>query len=142
MPRLKMDFRSAHEKPVSRVDSLIESEPSDRNPDAEEVLLCRKCFQIVTTSGERINVNGSHHHSFANPHGIVFEIGCFRAAPGCRYSEESSSEFTWFAGFRWKVAVCRSCLSHLGWLFVSSNSSFNGLILGNLIVCKEEGDKS
>ena len=130
-------FRPGHEERISGADSLIDIEPSDLDTDPEEVFLCRRCFQLVTTSGERINVNGAHNHSFANPHGIVFEIGCFRAVSGCSYSGDSSGEFTWFKGFHWKVAVCRSCISHLGWLFVSRDQSFNGLILENLIVCRQ-----
>jgi len=72
--------------------------------------------------------------SFANPHGIVFEIGCFTAVKGCGYVGPPSDEFSWFAGYDWRVAVCFMCLTHLGWFFSSAGKeSFHGLILDRLI---------
>jgi hypothetical protein len=31
---------------------------------------------VITSPAERIVVQGSHQHTFANPHGIIYEIGC------------------------------------------------------------------
>ena len=111
-----------------------EQAPEDQTADEdEELILCRQCGRPITRPAERIEVAGAHKHTFANPHGIVFEIGCFRAAFGCGYSGPTTDEFTWFSGYRWKVAVCGSCTSHLGWLFLSSSSdAFHGLILDRL----------
>lgn len=111
-----------------------EKAPKDQTVDEdEEVILCRQCDRPITRPAERIEISGSHKHTFANPHGIVFEIGCFRAAFGCGYSGPTTNEFTWFKGYNWKVAVCGSCAAHLGWLFLSSGSAaFHGLILNRL----------
>ena len=113
---------------------LPEKVPEDQAADEdEELILCRQCGRPITRPAERIEVAGAHAHTFANPHGIVYEIGCFRAAFGCGYSGPTTDEFTWFQGYRWKVAVCGSCSSHLGWLFLSSSSdTFHGLILDRL----------
>ncbi len=113
---------------------------SDETKDEEEVdplkaVLCARCASEVTSLDERIAVSGSHAHSFANPHGFVFEIGCFNSAKGCTPSGPLSNEFTWFMGYSWRLAVCSSCLAHLGWLFVSpGESEFMGLILDHLII--------
>ncbi|RTZ99919.1 MAG: hypothetical protein DSY89_07670 [Deltaproteobacteria bacterium] len=96
------------------------------------LILCRACGRAITHERERMTVQGSHLHTFANPHGRVFEIGCFRTAAGCGYSGALTAEFTWFAGYQWKIAVCAGCLTHLGWLFVSAGSRFTGLILNRL----------
>lgn len=82
-------------------------------------------------------ISGSHAHTFANPMGSVFRIGCFQAADGCGDAGTLSSEFTWFAGFAWRVAFCRTCLTHLGWHFLSSaGNGFYGLILERLVVSR------
>jgi hypothetical protein len=100
----------------------------------EEYILCRQCHSILTNPRERIVVQGAHQHVFANPHGIVFEIGCFDAVRGCGYAGPASDDFTWFEGFSWRVAVCIMCLTHLGWFFESSEGgNFHGLILDRLI---------
>jgi hypothetical protein len=109
-----------------------ESDPEE-TPDDEHIF-CRQCYRIITQPNARINVDGAHRHTFANPHGLVFEIGCFKTASGCVHTGFSSDEFTWFKGFSWSVAVCRTCFTHLGWRFVSpSASEFYGLILDHLI---------
>jgi len=102
--------------------------------DADNFILCSQCLQIITHPSEQIVVDGFHQHTFANPHGIIFDIGCFRSAIGCGYLGTPSDEFSWFKGFSWRVAVCSSCLMHIGWLFSSTDkSSFLGLILERLI---------
>ena len=94
---------------------------------------CRQCRLVITRESERIQINGTHQHVCTNPHGIVFEIGCFRIASGCSPIGSPSDEWSWFPGFSWKVAVCRRCLSHLGWLFTASTpDNFYGLILNRL----------
>ena len=40
--------------------------------------------------------------------------------------------FSWFPGYAWMVGVCRGCGEHLGWLFVSADSRFHGLIADRL----------
>ena len=101
--------------------------------DRGKFLICRQCLHMITHRSQQIIVDGAHKHTFANPHGIVFEIGCFKSAIGCGYVGQPSGEFSWFSGFMWQVAVCGSCLTHVGWLFTSSSfESFIGLILDRL----------
>ncbi len=97
-------------------------------------LLCRHCLVVITNRSEQIRVNGSFQHTFANPHGIVFEIGCFQNARGCGHVGAPTDEFTWFAGYYWQVAVCGSCLTHIGWRFSARDGGiFFGLILDRLV---------
>jgi hypothetical protein len=117
-------------KPVDKTKDEIKESP----PEDGEYIRCRQCLLIITQKSERIEVNGSHHHVNANPHGIVFEIGCFKTAVGCGTIGPSYNEWSWFPGYSWKVAVCRRCLIHLGWLFSSSAPNhFYGFILHRLI---------
>ena len=109
-------------------------EPRQHRADAEAPILCRNCRHPVTHPQERIAMAGSHRHSFANPAGLVFEIGCFRQAPGCRQAGPASPEFTWFPGYHWRIALCRGCQVQLGWRFESPvDGGFSGLILARLV---------
>jgi hypothetical protein len=101
--------------------------------EEEAYIVCRQCRQAITRNEERFSIQGTHRHTFANPHGLVFEIGCFRRAVGCGYAGPASDEFTWFAGYRWRVCFCSSCLTHLGWLFTATGDAFHGLILERLL---------
>jgi hypothetical protein len=97
-----------------------------------EAIYCRVCEGEVTSRNWKIAVQGSHAHTFFNPAGIVFELGCFKVAPGCRGAGEATSDFTWFAGYVWSFALCRHCNSHLGWFFEKDEHSFFGLIFANI----------
>ncbi len=77
-----------------------------------------------------MQVNGRHTHAFFNPAGIVFELRC-SALP-----RESASRAHRPANFlvprlRWRIALCSSCRTHLGWLFTGARS-FAGLISGRI----------
>lgn len=120
-----------------------ETPAEKETPEAEPLILCRECLHPITRGPERISVDGAHRHTFANPHGIVFEIGCFRHAPGCALAGPASDEFSWFAGYTWRVALCAACLIHLGWLFQSTGGErFHGLILERLIETDERPQRA
>ena len=134
-PYSVLELKLPGEKPGSvQPGMLTDEEVEDKKEEAgEEYILCRLCDHPVTRGVDRIEKEGSHQHTFANPHGIVYEIGCFRSAPGCGYSGPATSEFTWFKGYNWRIAMCRACLTHLGWVFNAAGSDqFYGLILDRL----------
>ncbi len=98
------------------------------------VFRCRICKNPIATEAHILSVNGAHKHTFANPHGKVFEIGCFSAAPGCRTVGQPSRECTWFAGCSWSYSLCSKCRNHIGWKYQSDISGiFWGLVLVELI---------
>jgi len=117
---------------------FMKENQTEKNTSKNEFIRCRVRIHKITTHKEKINVNGSHHHTFANPNGIIFGIGCFNTAPGCLYTGPFSEEFSWFKGYMWQVSLCASCLGHIGWLFFSAkNDFFYGLILDRLIDSSE-----
>jgi hypothetical protein len=99
----------------------------------ESYILCKLCGNHITSVENIISVQGSHRHTFTNPAGLVFEIGCFSSADGCLVSGIPTMEFTWFSGYRWNYAHCAQCLTHLGWFYQNKETSFFGLILDRLI---------
>jgi hypothetical protein len=94
---------------------------------------CVACRTLVTSEAERLEVAGAHEHSFVNPAGLRFVIGCFGAAAGCRVDGEPTLEHTWFAGHTWSYASCKNCQAHLGWYFAADRARFFGLILSRLL---------
>ena len=120
-----------------KLKTIIENKTEKKESDEDEFFLCGQCLQIITSTVERVKINEKHLHTFANPHGIIYEIGCFKTAIGCGYTGPVTAEWSWFDGFSWKIALCSKCLIHLGWFFISNaNESFNGLIINRLILPK------
>ncbi|MEE4240554.1 MAG: cereblon family protein [Desulfopila sp.] len=105
---------------------------AEENEEAERGLLCGFCSHLITYPKYSIAINGEHHHTFFNPAGIVYEIGCFSSAEGCSLHGPPTGDFTWFAGYVWRLALCASCFAHLGWSFGSDGGMFYGLIRKNL----------
>ena len=95
-------------------------------------LRCAVCHYPITRRIDRIEVNEKHRHVFANPHGYIYQIGCFAQAQGCVIIGEETSHFSWFPGYSWQISLCGQCLTLLGWAFRSSESLFFGLILDKL----------
>ncbi len=96
-------------------------------------LVCRTCGHVITSSAKKMEIAAGHTHTFRNPAGIVYRIGCFSSAPGCYIFGEPTAEYTWFPGYSWCYANCEKCFMHLGWFFQSGGSRFYGLILTNLV---------
>jgi hypothetical protein len=101
--------------------------------DVVGAVFCRACNKAITSRDQKIEMGGTHSHTFFNPAGLVFELGCFRTAPGCRVIGAPSTEFTWFPGHIWRVVLCRTCKVHLGWQFSMEDTTFYGLIRTKLI---------
>ena len=104
---------------------------------ADYRIFCANCRNPVTHRDERIAASDSHTHTCCNPHGLVFVIGCFRSAPGCKHESTGTAEHSWFSGYQWSIACCAQCDRHLGWRFSAPADHFYGLILDRLIEVRE-----
>lgn len=100
----------------------------DRTP-----ILCRRCRNEITAVEYVTRVNDRHEHTFTNPAGITYRIGCFSDAYGCFVHGVPAREYTWFPGYSWCFCTCANCFAHLGWFYQSGETSFFGLILDNLV---------
>lgn len=96
-------------------------------------VVCAVCGGFVAASRASIAMDGAHVHSFINPAGMIFRVRCFSEAPGAVPVGEQSEHFTWFAGFAWRVALCRGCGEHLGWSYRGGDSSFMALIEDRIV---------
>jgi hypothetical protein len=119
----------------ARLEDILRSQQVEE-AEEDENLYCFICGRIITQTHNCIPVEGAHKHTFTNPGGYLFEIGCFREAPGCEQAGEFTDFYSWFDGYAWCYAVCRSCRVHLGWVYRGSDTFF-GLVLNRLLSSKE-----
>ncbi len=116
-------------RPVEETKNAPAAEEKD-----ERVILCRNCRKKITSHRYIIEMDGRHQHTFANPEGVMFTIGCFSDAEGCVNRGTPTLEFTWFTGFSWRFSLCANCFMHLGWFYRSrTGNAFYGLILSHLL---------
>ena len=127
-----MAFRRLTDKQIDSITKKI-AEKRQKKPDKDPLIRCKSCGNTITTVDAVIPVCGQHRHTFKNPAGIYYEIGCFSAAKGCFNMGEPTLEFTWFPGYTWCYSVCSKCFAHMGWFYKSGgDNSFYGLILNRL----------
>jgi hypothetical protein len=125
--------------PAERADKgspVTALEVSDGRPHGR-ALACAACERRITSEGARIAVAGRHAHTFANPFGFAYHIGCFSTAVGLARVGPPSGEYAWFARHTWQIEQCAGCGEHLGWLFQGQGAFFHGLILDRLIAVDE-----
>jgi hypothetical protein len=121
-------------------DLALRSHTDKKSAEEEDPnVYCASCAYIITQKKHSFPVHGSVQHVFTNPHGYVFEIACYRRAPGAAAAGENNSDFSWFEGYVWDYVFCKSCLDHLGWKFrlypaggKEKEDEFFGLILNKL----------
>lgn len=109
-----------------------EKRPASEEKERGSALVCRACRSKITRRDLAMEVDGSHRHVFFNPHGEVFEVGCFASAKNVLPTGPKTDEFTWFPGHAWQAVACTGCLSQLGWRYTGRDGGFFGLILASL----------
>lgn len=117
---------------MQRVAKEQAQDKPDTTTTGDDSLRCAVCDHRITERAYRSERGGAHEHTFVNPAGIEFRIGCFVAAPGCVHAGASSEAFSWFPGWRWQIALCGRCHNHVGWIFRLGGDQFHGLILAAL----------
>ena len=123
------------------MDNILKFEPTDlealtqqeqTSQHARKPLVCAACANSITRHELRIDAAGAHQHTFTNPAGFTYTIGCFSEAPGCVQSGVYTAEWSWFMDHEWRYTHCRECQTHLGWHFRGADQFF-GLILDLLV---------
>lgn len=127
-------LRAAEQKPTA---SKPPAPDLEREHGRGRVLGCAICRSPITTTAAAIEVSGSHAHTFTNPDGESFRIGCFSEAHGIAPFGPRSDYWTWFPGYSWQAELCGHCREQLGWFYRSSDGRFHGLILDSLIEVEE-----
>ena len=116
------------------LDPTLKEIIDDAERPKEGFLFCAACSHVIGHVQDRIEVNGSFEHTCTNPYGYVHRFGCHSDAHGCAISGEAQAADSWFQGFRWRLAVCGNCDTHMGRLFELAGEHFFGLILDRIQV--------
>lgn len=110
-----------------------------KQDDAEELakrksaLCCVQCQHHITDHSARLDLAGGHIHVFTNPGGFSYEIALYEYAD-CVMHGPATTEYTWFPGYAWQLALCANCSEHLGWRYhQAGHAAFYGLIRDRLI---------
>ncbi len=119
--------------PNKILDPDLKTADADTTSPGKDFIYCARCSSVIGRVADRTEVNGSFDHHCTNPHGINFHLGCFSQALGCAISGQRMAADSWFPGFRWRLASCEQCQTHLGWYFDRRDTEFfYGLILDRI----------
>jgi len=129
-----LTYESSKPRWKKKTDRARASDRASQTAD-DEWLHCARCGAQIAEGDARCQRAGLHEHSQVNAHGYIWVFGCFTDAPGARTTGDATTEFTWFAGYLWRVADCKGCGLHLGWRFENDENSdvFWALILERLV---------
>ncbi|MFH1350879.1 MAG: cereblon family protein [Pseudomonadota bacterium] len=98
---------------------------------------CISCGGLITQSDRLIPVEGTNRHLFVNPAGTECDFHTFLSCPGAIALGEATDEHTWFSGYYWRMAFCRTCGQHLGWRYETVSrygrpTEFWGILINHL----------
>ncbi len=78
---------------------------------------CAQCGERLAHESWVLSSAASGPLVFANPHGRFFQLLLLRCSRGVVFDHHATAEHTWFSGYTWRVGVCGSCTTHVGWRF-------------------------
>ncbi|XP_058811692.1 protein cereblon-like [Topomyia yanbarensis] len=63
--------------------------------------------------------------SYCNPSGFVHEtLTVYRTVEKTtRTTSKPSTDFSWFPGYSWQIAICNRCNNHIGWKYIATKRS-------------------
>jgi hypothetical protein len=83
---------------------------------------CCGCGGLVTHSDRLLPIGGKSRHIFQNPAGVECDFHTFSSCPGAVAPGEATEAYSWFPGYRWRLAFCRHCGLHLGWNYEATST--------------------
>lgn len=106
---------------------------------------CKRCStQIASYSDIFAMAKGNVNANYCNPAGYIHETLTVHKTleDSVRIVDRPSTEFSWFPGYAWQIAVCMRCQSHIGWKFIAVTKNlkpktFFGLSCKSLVVSPE-----
>ncbi|KAL2091095.1 hypothetical protein ACEWY4_013358 [Coilia grayii] len=84
-------------------------------------LCCKQCQDTeITTKSEIFSLSlCGPMAAYVNPHGYVHETLTVYKASNLNLTGRPSTLHSWFPGYAWTIAQCRTCGSHMGWKFTA-----------------------
>ncbi|XP_054641015.1 protein cereblon isoform X2 [Dunckerocampus dactyliophorus] len=90
-------------------------------------LCCKQCQDTeITTKKEIFSLSlYGPMAAYVNPHGYVHETLTVYKANNLNLVGRPSTLHSWFPGYAWTIAQCRSCGSHMGWKFTATKKDLS-----------------
>uniref|UniRef100_A0A803N859 Protein cereblon n=1 Tax=Chenopodium quinoa TaxID=63459 RepID=A0A803N859_CHEQI len=83
---------------------------------------CKNCQTVIARRSDMLVMsNEGPLGAYVNPNGFVHEIMTLYKANGLALIGRPREEYSWFPGYKWTIANCATCESHMGWLFTAAN---------------------
>ena len=120
-----------HVKETEMLDPLLKERLRENDRPKEGYVFCLACSHVLAHANDRLDIDGSHEHSFSNPHGFTHHFGCYQEALGCAIEGPTVAADSWFPGYLWRLAMCAECGQHIGWLF-EREDHFYGLLIDKI----------
>ncbi|CAG9798337.1 unnamed protein product [Chironomus riparius] len=109
--------------------------------------LCKRCKNKISIYNDIFAVSkGAVNVNYCNPAGYIHEtltvMKTFESA--VKLVDKPSTEFSWFPGYAWQIAICSKCYTHVGWKFAAVNNrnlkprTFFGLSCKSLLVQSQQ----
>ncbi|CAH2056000.1 unnamed protein product, partial [Iphiclides podalirius] len=99
-------------------DALLRLHMALRFIARKSVLCCAACMSEVARREHILAMSSEGvHANFTNLGGYMHDVVTVSRASNTRLSGRPSADYSWFPGYAWTIAVCRSCATHLGWRF-------------------------
>ncbi|XP_043215177.1 protein cereblon-like isoform X2 [Amphibalanus amphitrite] len=108
--------------------------------DPQDIFSFESPGSLQTKNNTVIGSVRSNVQLLQNPHGYQFEVVTVRHSI-CAPQGTWHSSHSWFPGYSWKICLCPTCHTHIGWIFKkvkpseedTTNNSFFGLILDRIL---------
>ncbi|KAJ8409389.1 hypothetical protein AAFF_G00235870 [Aldrovandia affinis] len=90
-------------------------------------LCCKQCQDTeITTKNEIFSLSlYGPMAAYVNPHGYVHETLTVYKASSLNLIGRPSTLHSWFPGYAWTIAQCRTCSSHTGWKFTATQKDMS-----------------
>uniref|UniRef100_A0A6Q2WRS3 Protein cereblon n=1 Tax=Esox lucius TaxID=8010 RepID=A0A6Q2WRS3_ESOLU len=90
-------------------------------------LCCKQCQDMeITTKNEIFSLSlYGPMAAYVNPHGYVHETLTVYKASNLNLVGRPSTLHSWFPGYAWTIAQCRTCGSHMGWKFTATKKDLS-----------------
>lgn len=106
---------------------------------------CKRCRNPIAIYDDIFAMaKGNVNANYCNPAGYIHETLTVKKTleNSLKMVDRPSTDFSWFPGYAWQIAVCLKCHTHLGWKFIAvvknlRPKTFFGLSNKSLVV----GDK-
>jgi cereblon len=92
---------------------------------------------------------GNVNANYCNPAGYIHEtLTVYKTLENAvDMVERPSTEFSWFPGYAWQIAICSNCHLHIGWKFIAVSNrnmrprTFFGLSCKSLLVGPDKDEQ-